>query len=126
MKRPENFEECCEIAGVNVATDEILSLPDTPATLSAKKHRRLEIIGLALNGDWTPDMSDTSQRKYFPWHEVIPDTEVPSGFRLACGGCGYDDANACLGSRHYYKDANTAIYAGKQFIKEYESVYSAI
>lgn len=78
-------------------------------TLSSQAHAKLTIIAKALNEGWTPDYSNSSQYKYYPWFKFTPGV----GFSYD----GYDDAHSVsgVGSRLCFKSSDLAKYAGEQF-----------
>ena len=110
------FEELCMIKGWQ-AEDKLPVVAhlaeDLQRYLLASIKR--EYIRQYINDGWEADFSDASQRKYYIWPWVKEDTGVPSGFRLACIDCAYDDTTAYLGSRHYYKSAELARYEFEKF-----------
>lgn len=82
-------------------------------------HLQLIIIAKALNEDWIPDWSDSSQYKYYPWFDMESSS---------AGGFVYDDFAYCyastnVGSRLCFKSIELAEYAGKQFKDIYEEYF---
>jgi hypothetical protein len=88
---------------------------DAPDEIAYKK---LKIICRALNEGWTPDWSDSSQPKYFPWFKYN------SGFGFSITLCDYWYSATTVGSRLCFHSAELAEYAGKQFQKEYNEFLS--
>lgn len=82
-------------------------LPD-----DVKNYRLIVLLAEALNEGWTPDWSNSSEYKYYPWFEM-----GSSGFR--CNA--FDDWNttSIVGSRLCFKTAELAKYAGTQFTSLY-------
>lgn len=116
----KSFEEACKAQGLDPkkVLPDVSAMPeqDQKAIIALAK---MCIIQRSLNGDWKADWSDGSQPKFYPWFDVNPDDNGPSGFGLSyyC----YDYAYSCssLGARLYYKDRETAKYAGTQFTELY-------
>lgn len=78
-------------------------------------HQGAIVFAKALNEGWTPDWSNHSEVKYYPYFEM----RGSSGFRFH----GYDHwaANSNVGSRLCFKSRELAEYAGKQFQHIYKS-----
>lgn len=122
-KKITSFEEACKERGL----DPVKVLPDVsgmPESMqkTVTAYAMLCIIQSVLNGDWKPDWNNTSEYKYYPWFDVEEDDTVPSGFRLSCVGYGCGLSAASLGSRLYYRDADTAEFAGRTFIELYNDL----
>lgn len=119
--RIKTFADVCSEAGVN---EEDYRIPDTgtPEQSAAMYSKRLKLIAQVFNGDWKANMADTSQYKYYPWFRIDPNSSKLSGFGLSSYDCVYGcgATHSALGVRPYFKDSDTAIYVGKQFIAEYE------
>lgn len=122
-KRPATFEAACKAQGLdpNKVIPDVSMLPeqDRKAVIALAK---LCIIQRSLNGDWTPDWNDYNQYKYYPWFDVNPKEESPSGFGLSYGDCVCDLTVSGLGVRLYYKDRETAEYAATKFVSLYEDL----
>lgn len=65
---------------------------------------KIGMITKAINGDWEPDYTDKSQRKYYVWCELLKDESKPAGFRLSFGGCGCVNSGAYLGARLVFEN----------------------
>jgi hypothetical protein len=123
MERIKSFEEACKAQGLDPekVLPDVSNMPEhAQKTITA--YAKLCIIQPVLNGDWKPDWNDYNQYKYYPWFDVNEDQSKPSGFGLSFYDYGYDYTLAYLGSRLYYKDRETAEYAGETFIAEYEDL----
>ncbi len=77
-------------------------------------YKILKLLTKSLNEGWTPDWSNSSQPKYFPWFEM----KGSSGFRF--NGCDHWAATSGVGSRLCFKSRELAEYAGKQFTAVYK------
>lgn len=75
-------------------------------------YKQLKLIAKALNGDWVADFSNSNQRKYEPYFYYTGSAFVFHGYY-------YWYQFTFVGSRLCYKDAATAILAGKTFIDIY-------
>jgi hypothetical protein len=122
-KRVSSFEEACKAQGLNP----FKILPDVSCLPEADQNTvtalaKMCIINRSLNGKWKADWNDLSQYKYYPWFNVEEKKVSASGFGLSCDGCGYAYSAAGLGVRLFYKDAETAKYAGETFIELYEAL----
>ena len=79
---------------------------------STLAHQEIIIIIKAFNEGWTPDWTDTKQRKYFPYFYM------GSGFSYIVYD--YWDSGSFVGSRLCFKSSDLAKYAGEQFTEVYE------
>ena len=78
-------------------------------------YRMLKMVAKAINQGWSPDWSNGSQYKYYPWFEVLS-----SGFGFSGSGCFYANATTTVGSRLCFESSEKAKYAGTQFIDLYK------
>lgn len=117
------FEEACAQQGLdpNKVIPDMSCMPEQDRT-ALVAHAKMCIIQRSLNGDWVPDWGDNDQYKYYPWFDVIKKEEGPSGFGLSFYGFGYGDSDSSLCARLYFKDRETARYAGETFIDLYEDM----
>jgi hypothetical protein len=114
----KTFADVCVAAGVDVA-DYALPVSGTYKEKAAKYMDRLMLLEVAFNGGKVPNLADITERKYYPWHEIIPDSSRPAGFRLSFRDFDCDYSGSFLGVRPVFLNRDHAIYAGKQFIEEY-------
>jgi hypothetical protein len=118
-----SFEEACKEQGLDArrVLPDVSLLPekDQKAIIAFVK---MCIIQRSLNGDWEADWNDFDQAKYSPWFNVEGKQGSSSGFGLSYGGYGYDCSDTYLGVRLFYKDRETAKYAGTQFVELYEDL----
>ncbi|ODS87271.1 MAG: hypothetical protein ABS44_11685 [Chryseobacterium sp. SCN 40-13] len=79
-------------------------------------YRKVKLIVNALNEEWKPDWTNSSQTKYFPWFKM--GSSSGSGFSFH----DYDNwlSNSTVGSRLCFKSRELAEYAGKQFTEIYK------
>ena len=123
--RIKTFEEACATQGL----DPVKVLPDLT---NMPEQDRAAVIALAkmciiqrsLNGNWKPDWGNSSQYKYYPWFDVEEKEDSSSGFALSFIGYVYVYVLTCtgLGARLFYRDIETAKYAGTTFIDLYEDM----
>jgi hypothetical protein len=83
-------------------------------------YRKAKLIVQALNEGWTPDWTDSSQGKYYPWFNM-DDSSAPSGF--SCDDCVIWHSVTDVGSRLCFKSSKLAQYAGEQFIDIYRELF---
>jgi len=104
----KTFEDACKVLDI----DDYEKLPNKDEK-SIDAHRKLIVIARALNGGWTPDWNDSSQKKWYPWFKMS------SGFGFYYSNWTYTAAYF-TGSRLCFKSEKLADYAGKKFTKLYE------
>ena len=113
-----NFEEACAKLGKPTQLPDVSVWPERLQNHLVALYK-LDTILEVNNDGWKANMADTDEYKYYPWFDINPDDQQPSGFGLSyyC----YDYAYSCssLGARLYYKDRETAKYAGTQFTELY-------
>lgn len=111
--------DVCEEAGVEF---EHYKIPTSGSNeeKAAMYLKRLKLIASVFNGEWKADLGNTEQRKYYPWFNIVPNTKGPSGFGLSFSGDGCGRSYSNLGARPYFKDSDTAVYVGKQFLSDFE------
>ncbi len=78
------------------------------------------LISLALNEGTEMKTADTSQWKYFPVFDVIPDPEKPAGFGLSFDGDDGSCTDASVGARLGFKEPRLARHAGTKFPDIYQ------
>jgi len=76
---------------------------------------KLMIIFKAVNDGWTPDWSNSSQYKYYPWYWVLS-----SGFGFSGSGYDYTGTVTRVGSRLCTDTSDKAQFIADQFIAEYQ------
>jgi hypothetical protein len=110
--RIKTIRDACDEVGENYSEfmDSLRGLPKDEIA-----YKILKVIVRALNGDWIPDWSNSSQYKYFPWFEMSKNPD--SGFVYSFCNC-WDDTSS-VSSHLAFKTKELALYAGKQFDAEY-------
>ncbi len=105
-------------------TDRIKTFEDACAEIGADEDTnhpmdKMIIIIKALNEGWVPNWNDSNERKYFPYFKW-----TGSGFSFGSyyGWVSY----AYVPSRLCLKNSELAIYAAKQFEKEYNDYLNYI
>ena len=95
----KSFEEACKAQGLDPkkVLPDVSAMPeqDQKAIIALAK---MCIIQRSLNGDWKADWSDGSQPKFYPWFDVNPDDNGPSGFGLSCNVYVCDSSFSFLGA----------------------------
>ena len=74
-------------------------------------YRKIKLIAEALNEGWTPDWSNSNERKYLPYFNM----GSPSGSGFSYDGYVRWHAHSAVGSRLCFKSRELAEYAGNQF-----------
>jgi hypothetical protein len=112
--RIKSFEDACAV--LNVSVPNFLKCTNDPFgdNAAAIAFDKLTTIARALNEGWTPDWSNPSQNKYYPYFKANP-----SGSGLSFYGVDYWNSGTHAGSRLCFKSRELAEYAGKQFIELY-------
>jgi hypothetical protein len=105
----KTFEDACDELGIDPCN--VIIANCTPDEIAYKK---LKIIVKAINQGWTPDWSNTNQRKWYPWFNLS------SGFGFSGSGYGYDCTDSDVGSRLCLESEEKSDYAAKQFIDLYK------
>jgi len=96
--KPSDFKKSCE----GLTADEIA-------------YKQVKEICKAFNEGWTPDWTNSSEGKYYPWFKM----GSPSGGGFSYYDCGYWNAYSFVGSRLCYKSSDLAKHSGQLF----ESIY---
>ena len=105
----KTFEDACEELGIDLS--EVIQECDTPDEIAYKK---LKIVIRAINQGWTPDWSNTSQRKWWPYFNLS------SGICFSHSHYGFVITDTTVGSRLCFETEEKSTYAAKQFIELYE------
>jgi len=111
----KSFEDACKKLNIDPA-----HLPDLSTILEEFRKPitaayKLMIIFKAINDDWTPDWSNQSQWKYYPWYEILS-----SGFGFSDSYYGNSGSVTCVGSCLCTDSSDKALYISKQFEAEYK------
>ena len=100
----KTFEYACKV--LKIDPKNIINSNDTKDEVAYKK---LKIVVRAINGDWTPDFSNSSQYKYYPYFDLS-------------GGCrfcfAFYDCSATVsvgGVRLCFESKEKSNFAGKTF-----------
>ena len=109
------FEDACEALGIDPGGITIEAPSRDLKSIIA--YQKLIIITRALNEGWTPNWSNSSEYKYYPWFDMS------SGSGLSYGGYDYLYSTSNVGSRLCFKSRELAEYAGKQFIDIYTDFF---
>ena len=112
----KTFEDACNAIGLQqpeLVIPDFLSFPSTDRQAMIA-HAKLVIIAKAINGDWVPDWTDSSQWKYYPWFKM----GSSSGVGFSYDGCDDWDTGSSVGSRLCFKSSDLAKHAGQLFEQE--------
>jgi hypothetical protein len=113
----KTFEDACKVLNLEPATiiPDFSLFPETDREAMIA-HAKLIIIAKAINGDWIPDWTDSSQWKYYPWFEM----GSSSGVGFSCGDCASWYSGSSVGSLLCFENREKAKYVGKQFQELYK------
>jgi len=106
-----DIETMSDVYKINGIT-QLTTIPDT----KERYYEDLILISKALNGNWQPDWSDSSEYKYFPYFSFV----LGLRFSITYYNCG--STGAGIGSCLCFKNRELAEYAGKQFIEQFEKL----
>jgi hypothetical protein len=100
----KTWEDACKVR--NIDPTKLPELSMIPATFQKYMlaQYKLAVITEAINADengkiWTPDWSNRSQWKYWPWFEIKADKNNPSGSGFSYLGYDHWNTNSFVGSR---------------------------
>jgi hypothetical protein len=105
----KTFEDACKELDVNPQA--VYFGNNTSDEIAYKK---LKIVTEALNQGWTPDWSNTNQKKWYPYFVLS------SGFGFSGTNYVYGYSNTTVGSRLCFESEVKARYAGNQFLQLYK------
>lgn len=118
MDRVKTFDDACEVLGIAPSMVSVKlggAIPQlSQDTDSIAAYFMLIIIARALNEGWTPDWSNSSEYKYYPFFNFT------AGVGFSNADCDDWSSNSTVGSRLCFKSRELALYAGKQF----ETIYN--
>jgi hypothetical protein len=106
----KTFGDACEALGIDPA-----SVVSTNDAADEAAYKKLKVVIKAINQNWIPDWSNTSQRKWWPWFVLS------SGFGFSGSDCNCADSNAYVGSRLCFESEEKSDYCAKQFIDLWEA-----
>lgn len=117
----KSFEDACKALGVSPNLPSFNETPKHAAALVA--HYKLVLIVEAINEGWQPNWSDTDERKWELWPDVVEDKTKVSGFGLA-----YDvyvdwSTFTYVGSRLCFQNREKAKYCFETFKELYEEYF---
>jgi hypothetical protein len=104
----KTFDDACKALGVT--PEEILNANDSS---DENAYKKLKIVVKAINQGWTPDWTNTDQRKYYPYFVLS------SGFGFSASYYYFVYADTIVGSRLCFETYEQASYAGQQFLELY-------
>ena len=85
---------------------------------------KLEQVIAAINGGWIPDWTNTKQRKYYPYFDIIEKKETSfSGRGLSLFGVGFGYVNSVVAPCLCYMDEEKCRFAAQNFLSLYEEYY---
>lgn len=113
IDRIKTWEDICEYK--NIDEDDVLPFKKPKNKLQRHLNAvvKINLLSEVLNEGVIMDFNNRSQAKYYPYFE-----KTASGWVVGSGNF-YFVYLAVLGSCFYFKDSETALYAGKQFLDIY-------
>lgn len=118
----KTFEDACKALGYST------QLPDY--SFAPEKHRqamidhyKLVIIVEAINEGWEPNWSDTNERKYELWPDIVEDSSKAAGFGLSSYDFDYWLTFTNCGSRLCFPGWKKAKYCFETFQDLWESYF---
>lgn len=122
MERVRNFNDICEIAGVNPndytlprnASDEEISDMAYDEEISDMAYDKIKLIVKTLNEGWKPNWRDENEYKYYPYFRFDK-----SAGRFSDSVSDDYTVGSFVSSRLVFKSQKLAEFAGKLFIEIY-------
>lgn len=123
MERIKSFEDALTEVDITDEEEDLWAFfkenaNNDPQVTSTFAHFKLCIIARALNEGWTPDWTDDSEYKYYPW------MEYKEGVGFSFDGHVYAFTFSSVGSRLCFKSPELAKYAGEQFQDLYNQLFT--
>lgn len=123
---PTTWQEVCNQLGIDDKIPFDVSMLPTDLQNYLISCYQSPFVTKALNGDWVPDYTDISQRKYEINWRIIADAQRPSGFALSYFNYDFWLSSSSVGVRHCFKDLPTLNHAVAHFLPVYEKMYLII
>jgi hypothetical protein len=120
-ERVKSYEDACQILNKKPKSSEQFNFFDEGERQVAFATHKLQIIIKALNEGWTPNWSNTNEKKWYPWFKMN-DSNASGGVSFA-NTC-YNDWHtySYVGSRFCLKNEKLARYVGVTFIDLYREM----
>lgn len=116
----KTFEDACKKLNIDPTIDPIGEEVAKEFHFALMAVYQLFIIFKAINDGWTPDWSNASEFKYYPWYWM---KKLSSGFGFSGSVCGYSDSGTLVGSRLCTNSSEKALYIAEQFKDLYEDFF---
>jgi hypothetical protein len=130
MKRNEmGFKQIITLERVwqhhGLPADYVPFTPGLPEFMRASNtlQTKLELVVAAINGNWVPDWTNTSQRKHYIWWNIIGG--VVAGRGLTIVAVYFAGTNTGVGARLVFETEEKARHAAKYFKDLFEEYYFA-
>ena len=120
----KSFEDACAYLDNHALIPNMDSIPEKYRK-AIFAHYKLCVIAEAINKienegeSWTPDWSNHSEYKYYPWFDM----GSPSGVGFSFGVGAYWSSDSDCGSRLCFISRSAAMYAGEQFEEIYKEYF---
>lgn len=111
-ERIKNFDDVLRENGIKRA---VFDNNCQDLTTDEVAYKMIKEIVKAFNEGWTPDWTDGSQGKYYPWFKM----GSPSGGGFSCNVYGDRGTSSYVSSRLCFKSSDLAKHVGQLF----ESIY---
>lgn len=110
----KTIQDICKVAKVKLSDILPYKKPSNADEENTNNFVIIKLICKVLNQGWTPDWSDSNQKKHYPYFDAS------SGFRFCDTNYYYHGTNTGVGSRLCFETEELAKYAGKTFTSYYE------
>lgn len=133
-ERVKTFEDACnELGDEHPLVDEYIAVQDALLSSSLSfsddliAYLKLRIIVAALNEGWEPKFTEDEYR-YYPWFSLYTKEQYDAldndrkgrvVYRVCYANAYGGVSSAYVGSRLVFRTEELAVYAGRQFIKEW-------
>lgn len=115
----KTFEDACKALGIEPTVPNFATSP-TKQQKALLAHYKLIIVVEAVNEGWTPNWSNTDERKYELFPDIIEDSTKPSGFGLSYGDFDGWASATFVGSRLCFQSREKAKHTFETFKELFE------
>jgi hypothetical protein len=123
MKKFNTVEECFQELGLDFNNlPDVSSFPEEDRQYTLDNYVLTKVIK-AHKGDWEPDFSNASEKKWFNWFWVNPDPANKTGFGFSHSDTSYDDTDTDVGARFLLPTKESAVHVRETFPQLYLNVH---
>ncbi len=121
---PTTFNEACK--KYNLPDNWSPKVDDLPEFMRAYTvvQKRLELVVAAINDGWVADWSNTSQKRYYIWWNIIGGGVAGRG--LSFDAVGYVFTHSCVAACLVFETEEKARHAAKYFKALFEEYYFTV